>query len=401
MTTLISFLGKSQLDSSSGYRRARYRFPDGSERETAYFGLALANHLRVNHVILLGTASSQWDLLVENVVGDDAEEELRIELFDAVRAEAVSESFLQRLAPLLERKLVCSVQPLIIPPSVSFDEQQALLARLADHLAWQGRVAIDLTHGYRHLAMLGLAAARYLAHERNVIIEGLYYGALDMTRDGITPVLLLDGLAHVQEWAEAFAAFETSGNFSHFAPLLERDGFPSPAARALEEAWSFLSLSNANDAARKLCHIHDALDTPLRGTSELFRGRLRRQLRWALAGTLADKQRLLALAALSRGDVLRAVIFGLEAFITREIEAAGADPLDYKVRENTDKAFSRQLDAGEHPQWKRKAYRLLKNIRNACAHGTPPSYYAYAELMKNPERLRREIEATLNRLNTP
>jgi len=205
----------------------------------------------------------------------------------------------------------------------------------------------------------------------------------------------------VQEWAEAFAAFEMGGNFSHFAPLLERDGFPSPAARALEEAWSFLSLSNASDAARKLCHVHDALGTPLRGAGELFRERLRRQLRWALAGTLAEKQRQLALAALSRGDYLRAVIFGLEAFITREIEAAGADPLDYKVRESTDKAFWQQLDADEPPDWKRGAYRLLKNIRNACAHGTPPTHPPHTELMKNPERLRREIEATLNRLNAP
>ncbi len=220
MTTLISFLGKSQLDSKTGYRSARYRFEDGSERETAYFGLALADYLRSGTLILLGTPSSQWDLLVESVVGDAAQEEQRIELLDAVRADSVNEDLLRQLAPSIERKVGRSVQALIIPHAVSFAEQQALLARLAAAIARGERVAIDLTHGYRHLAMLGLAAARYLAHERDIVIEGLYYGALDMTRDGITPVIRLDGLAHVEEWAEAFAAYEAGGDSPASSPCL-------------------------------------------------------------------------------------------------------------------------------------------------------------------------------------
>jgi len=45
MTTLVSFLGKGQVDKTTGYRTARYRFDD-TVREAPYFGLALAERLR-------------------------------------------------------------------------------------------------------------------------------------------------------------------------------------------------------------------------------------------------------------------------------------------------------------------------------------------------------------------
>ncbi|WP_126443806.1 TIGR02221 family CRISPR-associated protein [Sulfuricystis multivorans] len=402
MATLISFLGKSQLDSKTGYRTARYRMPDGSEHETAYFGLALADHLGAERVIVLGTASSMWDMLVENVAGDDAAEELRLELFDAVRAGTVTQGLLDALSPAMTASLGRPVQGLLIPSCVTFAEQEEVLTRLADHLGRQEQVALDLTHGFRHLAMLGFAAARYLAHEREVKVAGLYYGALDMTQGGITPVVTLDGLAHLQEWAEAFEAYEASGDFSRFAPLLIRDDFPQQAAEALTRAWHFLVLTNVKDAAKSLSSALKALEAPLAGASWLFRARLQKALRWCHAKTLSEKFRLLALQSLERGDVLRASIFGLESFLAREVEAEGANPLDFNARKAADERFQGEAREGGHADWKRNAYWLLKNVRNACAHGTPPSHEPHAKLMRNPERLRRELEATLSRLtNTP
>lgn len=401
MTTLISFLGKSQLDSRTGYRSARYRFEDGSERETAYFGLALAEHLAAGRLILLGTPSSQWDLLVENVVGDAAQEELRLALIDAVRADAGSEDLLRQLAPTIQQKVGRPVQALVIPHAVDFAEQQGLLARLAAAIAHRERVAIDLTHGYRHLAMLGLAAVRYLAHERDIVIEGLYYGALDMTRAGITPVIRLDGLAHLQEWAEAFAAYEASGDFSRFVPLLERDGFPPEAAEAFRRGWQCLAVTNVHDAARHLRQAQQALAQPLGGASELYRERLRHALDWAQQRTLSEKQRRLALQALGRADWLRAAILGLEAFVSRLLEEAGGNPLDYRARSAVDEQFQQELNDPGHADWKRQAYWLLKNVRNALAHGTPPGNEGQRQLLNNRDRLARELRAALDRLFQP
>ncbi|HXF47487.1 MAG TPA: TIGR02221 family CRISPR-associated protein [Burkholderiaceae bacterium] len=402
MTTLISLLGKSQLDSRQGYRTARYRFPDGSERETAYFGLALAEHLAAQRLVLLGTASSMWDMLVENVVGDAAQEELRIELIDAVRRQEVDESLLQRLTPAFERRLGRPVRALVIPHSTGFVEQQRLLARLAEELDHRERIVLDVTHGFRHLAMLGLTAARYLSHAREVALQGLYYGALDMSTDGVAPVIELSGLAHVQEWAEALAAYEASGDFSRFAPLLARDGLAATHVEALARGWHFVSVNNIADAARTLQPVYQALGQPLAGASELFRERLRRALRWVAANDLSERQRVLALQALQRGDALRASLWGYESFLSREVEAAGGNPLDHRAKEEAEAKYRLELREGEHADWKRAAFWLLKNVRNALAHGTRPAYAPHAQLLQNPERLRERLEQTLNRLtNTP
>jgi hypothetical protein len=45
---------------------------------------------------------------------------------------------------------------------------------------------------------------------RAVEVEAVYYGALEMTgRDGVTPVVRLDGLLHLQAWAEALGTGST------------------------------------------------------------------------------------------------------------------------------------------------------------------------------------------------
>jgi CRISPR-associated Csx2 family protein len=395
VTTLISFLGRSQLDSKSGYRTARYRMPDGSEHETAYFGMALAKHLVADEVVLLGTASSMWDLLIEHLAGDRATEEARLALFDAMREGSVTETLLEPLMPAMAERVGRPVTPLVIPSAVAFEDQQQILTRLSESLKEKQKIALDLTHGFRHLAMLGLTAARYLVHARKVCVTGLYYGALDMTQDGITPVIELGGLAHIQEWAEAFEAYDASGDFSRFEKLLRRDGFPEEHAKALVRGWHHVSVSNVVDAAGTLASVHRALGTPLTGASELFRERLRRSLSWTTDLRLSKKFRHLAFEALDRGDVLRASLFGLEAFLARETEARGRDPLVYEERQKTDEQFQQELKNDEHPDSKRQAYWLLKNVRNACAHGTLSTHRKHRQLIKNPDRLREELQAAL------
>ena len=86
-------------------------------------------------------------------------------------------------------------------------------------------LSLDVTHGFRHLPMLALVAARYLARVVSVKVEELYYGALEMTTpDGETPVLRLGGLLAMLDWVEALAPYDKDGDSGVFAPLLPADG---------------------------------------------------------------------------------------------------------------------------------------------------------------------------------
>lgn len=401
MTTLITFLGKGRDDLQKGYRTAVYRFPDGTEGETAYFGLTLARWLEADRIVLLGTGSSMWDVLIEQLALQEEGEALRMELIDAVAGKRVTDTLLASISPLVERAIGRPATLAVIPHARDFGEQTAILELIARQIPRGARVAVDVTHGYRHLAMIGLTVARYLRSTHGVELHGLWYGAVDMialSADGTAPVLRLDGLDAIQDWVEAFARYEASGNFAVFTPLLEFDGLSPADAARLERAWGCLQTTNVNDASRALRPLLQRLKEPLSGPAELFRDKLRKSLRWAEGSELAEQQRLLALQSLARKDFLRAAIFGLESFLSRETITAGGDPLSHRDKTHAETLFKAELKDGDHADWKRNAYWLLKNVRNTCAHGTAPTFARHAELLRSPERLGRELEATLSRL---
>ena len=99
MNTLVTFLGRPRKSKDGGYDEATYRFPDGVDRKSAYFGLALAEHLSPDRVVLLGTPGSMWGVLVESLATEGDEEDARLTLLEAEEREAVTEDLLVRLAP--------------------------------------------------------------------------------------------------------------------------------------------------------------------------------------------------------------------------------------------------------------------------------------------------------------
>ncbi len=399
-TTLITVLGKGRDNTQTGYRTATYQFADGNQHTTAYFGLALAQHLQPDSIIMLGTSSSMWGVLVEHLATEGDDEDLRLELIEAEAANQVTQALLDRLAPLLSRVLACPITPRLIPVGKDSDEQLGILSVIADALGKsQQQVHFDLTHGFRHLGMVGFLSSFMLERLHSQInVAGLWYGALDMTQTNHTPVLRLDGLNAVQHWVSALDGFEASGNYGLFAPLLKADGLPDDKAQCLKDAAFFESTNNIPSAARSLRTVLAALEQPLTGASILFQGTLKKRLAWAKKQDLAEQQRILALRALERGDLLRAAILGSEALITRQCQDSQNDPLDYQQRKTIDEQFQQQINNGEHPEWKRNAYWNMKNLRNAMAHGTQPTLPQLQQLMKNPQRLQDELRSILNRL---
>jgi CRISPR-associated Csx2 family protein len=397
MHTLVSFLGRGRDNPTSGYREATYRFADGSTATTAFFGLALARHLKPDVLALMGTAGSMWDVLVENLPGiGDAEAALRLEVMDAVAQARVTADLLERVRPLIEQSLGRPVRVDLIPFGRDEAEQGQILECIGQ-AAGRGEVSLDVTHGFRHLPMLSLVSA-FVLERLGREVGGLYYGALEMTTGGYTPVLRLDGLLAIQRWVEALAVFDASGDYGVFAPLLDADGVPADKTRCLKEAALFERTSNVADAARQLATFLPVRSAPLPGASGLFQKRLRERLAWARESGIAAQQRKLAHQYLNRGDFVRAAIFGYESLVSRLCIEQGLDPLDYPVREQVAQAFGAELRAGEHADWKREAFQTLKNLRNALAHGTPPTREALRRTLRDRKALKTEIQRCLQRL---
>ena len=395
--TLVSLLGRGRDNSTSGYREATYCFADGSTDTTPFFGLALAQHLKPDALVLLGTAGSMWDVLVENLpdIGN-ADEKLRLELMDTVAEGRVTTELLARAQPLVEQSMGLRVRLELIPFGRDEAEQRQILECI-EQAAGRGTVSLDVTHGFRHLPMLSLVSAFVLERLGRRVI-GLYYGAFEMKEGDQVPVLKLDGLLAIQRWVEALAVFDASGDYGVFALLLAADGVAADKTQCLEDAAFFERASNVKDAARQLGTFLPVLDAPLPGASGLFQKLLRDRLAWARESGIAAQQRKLAHQYLNRGDFVRAAIFGYESLLSRLCLDQKLNPLDHAAREQVAQAFGAELHAGEHADWKREAFLTLKNLRNALAHGTPPTREALRRTLRDRDALKSEIQRCLQRL---
>ncbi|OOC10948.1 TIGR02221 family CRISPR-associated protein [Thioalkalivibrio halophilus] len=405
MHSLSTFLGRGRYSEATGYRTASYAFPGGSIRVSPFFGLELAKELMPDRLVILGTSGSMWSVLVEHLAdqGDNRRENERLELLEAESHHRVSEEQLAPLTALAQEATGMDVELRLIPEARDDREQMRILQGIAESIP-RGRVDLDLTHGFRHLGMLGFLSAYFLEALRSIQVNHLWYGALDMTPSdgpdqGMTPVLQLDGLDGVHRWIEALTRFDASGDYGVFGPLLARDGLPSDKARALAEAHFHQTTLNIPAARQRLQTVLKELEeTELSGASALFREKLIERLSWARSDNLGNNQRALALRALRRRDYPRAAIFGFEAFLTSLCIEQGETPTNYKAREQIRDAFSKRVNK-EEPDWKRDAWHLLRELRNAMAHGTPPRNSKVRQIMHDRERLQRELEAAINRLN--
>lgn len=353
MTTLISFLGKTRRDPATGYQRARYRFDDGQTVQTAFFGSALMQHLRPHRTLLLGTAGSMWDALD---IDTDAPE--WPELIEATERSDVDQALLDRVS-MRARASMAGAELVLMSYARSEAEQTGLLADLAARVVEGERVVLDITHGFRHLPMLALVAARYLGHVRGAEVAGIYYGALEMTTpEGITPVLKLDGLLRMLDWTEAFAAHDASGNYAAFAPLLVHDGLPPASAGQLQRAAHLERVTNASEARAIITPMLDEIGK-LGGATRLFAGKLAQRLAWARQPSRQAREMALHQAYLARNDFLRATLYLQESAISAECYRLKLDSNAHLQREEARASLKANT-----------AFNSLSDIRNMLAHGT-------------------------------
>ena len=391
MKTLVTFLGRGRESKDTGYRETTYKFPDGPPKTTAFFGPALAEYIKADRIVILGTKSSQWGVLVENLVEAVAgeEEEAIIELMDAETKGNINEEHLDKVVTLIKKAVGREAVLCLIPFGKKESQQYKILSVIAENVP-EGTVDFDLTHGFRHFGMIGFLSTFMLARIRELNVNNLWYGALDMTQNGITPVLKLDGLDRVRQWVDALNRFDATGNYRVFGSLLTKDGIDENMARHLENAAFYERNLNLTDAAKEICKFRTILESEIPGASGLFRQRLVERLKWVDQDKLSKQQAALARRYLQRRDYVRAALFSWESLVTQECEKQCLDVTDHKIRENQNVLIAVQKwypKDGQKPGDNREACEYLNQIRNALAHGTPPTREAVKEMLKDEVKL--------------
>ncbi|ABF45259.1 TIGR02221 family CRISPR-associated protein [Deinococcus geothermalis] len=186
-TVILSALG------TGAYREARYQSEHHSDIiTTGLFAVALHRWYPQAEVKLLATDAA-WD----SANGD----------------------YVKKHHPDFER--------VRIPEGRTEAEAWELFGAMTDAVPPGSRVIFDITHGLRSLPMLGFLALSYLRVVRNVTIERVYYGALELTpreEGALTPVVDLTPLVRLLDWAQAAKRFQDTGDASLFTGLLRVRG---------------------------------------------------------------------------------------------------------------------------------------------------------------------------------
>lgn len=377
MTTLISFLGKGRYD-NDGYRTAKYRFDGAFMREVPFFGMALADYLKPDRLILVGTSGSMWDVFFEREASQI--DESLLGLIEAVDADAVNAALLEGHAARLSERLGHPVDCVLIDYARDEAGQAMLLAQLAANLAEGEHIAIDVTHSFRHLPMLALIAARFLSRVKKVKVEDIYYGAYDMQdpTSGEVPVLRLKGMLKMLDWVDALSSYDKDGDYSVFSDLLVEDGMPEGRARILESAAFQERVNHIEGARQKLSASLEAISTHQGPLGSLFRPELEARVAWVRKPERGQRELALAGAYLKRRDYLRTSIFLLEGLITSEVDRRKGISNDREEREEARKA----LGDGN------KRFKKLDRLRNALAHGQRSQDNETAKLLNDENTLR-------------
>lgn len=373
---LISFLGRTNRGTAfNSYRTARYAFPGGHTSEGSFFGVLLADWLdehkkaRLDRILLLGTSGSMWDFVAAEFELEHQHGGLCEELLEAVGSKAgVTASLLARVEAALEQDRISrphrdrgpALALRLIPYGRSIEHQLEILHHIADDIDHGDRVWIDVTHGFRHLAMLGLMGSILLEGTIGAKLQGLYYGALDMSEDGVTPVLDLSGLMRVAHGVSAIAGYRSSGRYQKLRSLLEQGGLNTRDLGRLEKASFFERTFQAARAAEEVRGVRGALERiDPRSIAALFGRALDREMEWADSTGRAALELSVANRAKGRGQFVAALSALREAMVTHRTERDGWDSSNYAHRSDAADTLG-----GEH-----QFFRDLRTLRNAVVHG--------------------------------
>ena len=396
--TLISFLGRGNPDRGKRYRQATYEFGTGQRQTTEFFGLGLLQQVKPDRLLILGTTGSMWDVLLFSLGLGQEHDEALLALTESADANRTTQEELDRLTSVVSERLGLAVTLRLIPYGRDTGEQAEILQRMALDLVEGDAVTLDVTHGLRHLPMLAQMSALYLRRVKNVEVRGLYYGALDMTRNGLTPVMNLRGLLDIADWTGAVQSFDKDGDYGVFAALMQA---PAPAAaRLLQESAFYERTTRPGQARNKLRELAVALDQqPLTGIGSLFAPTLRARLAWHREDRLYLRQQALARLYLEHGDFLRAALLGYEAFITRLMYQQGmTNPDNWTQRETVKKEYeARNKAIRPHPD-EYERYCLLRDLRNHLAHGNTSPQAEIQKALASAEQLRDFLNDLLERL---
>lgn len=240
-----------------------------------------------------------------------------------------------------------------------------------DWLEWvsyDDELIIDVTHGLRHLPMLMLIAAHYLERVYGAQVKEIYYGALEMSQGGDTPVLKLSGLLQLLDRVQALSSYKANDDYGVFPNLLQQSGLSQPLSDTMKDAAFFERTMRPGQAKNRLKDLLNGLEqSTLDPTSGLFVQELRDRMNWVYEDKYYLRQKAQTRCLLKAHDDKVAATNALEAFIRKLVQDQGGNIDSFSNREEAKKNFEKNKAMENKSLY--NAYKNLRDLRNALVNG--------------------------------
>lgn len=411
MTTLVSFIGnpqrpKSQVSANprtpaalAEYETTPYRFEDGFETSTLFFGWAALLHLRhrarienrpaisPSRWLVVGTPSSAWHMMAEVAIEADADLLERAADWSARTKSAWSlarDDETTSAQATTVHALLREFEALATPAlATDFrmravdDSADAIFALLRDEIDDNGRVILDITHGFRTMplhATLALGALRWL---KSIEVDDILYGGIEKRGNRLhAPAVSLGTSARLARATPALAQLSLVDDVGQVAEVLEP--VDREIAARLRETQRFESLMQFSSSSgprgqaigrlRKLREVvpqageivHSIADTVQETLASLN------------AGTDSQGLRNRAERALERGDYMRAISLANEMLLLRAVELRALKGNYTQLNDAARDEVYRLSDLAAAPRTERanahSNFTTLNYLRNAVMH---------------------------------
>jgi cell division protein DivIC len=355
---LVSMIGRGN------YKKTRYKFEDGTEIEKFLFGSALYSYLLTKgynlDLLFVGTVNSGWGELIDltqDIEDQNLKEKIE-ETFGKIsgKDKTVEEDELKEWISALSEALGTNINYILLNDPPQPEEISQKLLSLFNENDYS-KVILDITHGYRFIPYAVSLGILLMKNLKDFELE-IYYGFLEFrNEDDTRPVLRLNHLEELVKLSQALGILENTGDFRPYYKLISDN----------QEAQQiyFRIETNAQIGDSK---IRELINTPVNSEyvkpiHEKVKSKYLEPLR---ADRTEDRLKNRARFFFERGQYLKAVLLLYEALILlvgRLKGKIGSSGLEYKEREEV----KEYLDQLNYFEWK-----VLKYLRNACAHGTQP-----------------------------
>lgn len=242
---LISPIGTGRMVSDREYRTAKYKFDDNDRiYETPFVSAALAEYLKVDKIIFIGTSKSMWEEIyryfaknAEKDIDDDywlkiAElsnnsryNKKLVNKEDLVTAMISVDKYLK----IINSKATGGSLPLIIDYGLNEEElwkNFSEFMKLTEILDDGDEIYLDITHSFRSIPLfmyLMMEFMQILANKK-IMLKGLFYGMLEASGDiGYAPIVNLKPLFEISQWIRGTHDFVNYGNGYIISELLEKN----------------------------------------------------------------------------------------------------------------------------------------------------------------------------------